>query len=402
MARLWTSGGEWGHAQAEGTTVSGAGTFSTTTVRTGGQAFRTNAAGGNAYFRRALTTVLGRTYYARCYTRLASTPTNVASGFYFSNSGVTGYAGVRWTTAPALQLEYTTGTGATSATLSLNTWYRVEIAVNFGTGAIDTLEARIYDTTGTLLSTLGPLTAQAFSETVITFLQFGAEGVVTADAFWDDLCVNDNQGSDQNTWAGAGEVRLLRPAAAGTAGTNEANWTKPAGSTTDKWTSVDNQPPVYQADSTAGGDAEDFLRNPTNAASDLTLACQSYTAGGVGANDTITLVTPMAGTGSASATDTSGTLGMPSNPTISQLALTTYDNGIASTTATTWPTQYGTVSYSPSVTKGTQPQVRLNRAAAARTVMTNALGVIVESVPGAAATAFPFPGRVARNPLLRR
>jgi hypothetical protein len=227
-------------------------------------------------------------------------------------------------------------------------------------------------------------------------------GVTNVSLDWDDVAVNNSTGSDQNTFPGVGEIRVLVPVAAGTAGTNEANWTKPGGSTTSKWTAVDNEPPIYQADSTAAGDAEKFLRNATNASSDLTLACTSYTNAGVGASDTITVVVPMANTGSSSATDTTGTLGMPSNPTIAQLAISTFDNGIASTTATTWPVKYGTTTYSPSVTKSTQPEIRLNRAAVARTVMTNAIGVIVESVPGVAATGFPFPGRVARNPLLRR
>jgi hypothetical protein len=378
MARLFTSGAELGHVQAEGFTTPGAGgapTFETTIKRTGVASLKSAAV--NQYGNRALTTVLGRTYYFRFYYQFSNNPTALHRPFTTLTSGI--ILEMVNTTRVLRILNLSATTLATGTTvLNEDTWYRIEVAVNVPAAGNGTVELKI-DGNVEIASA-----SYSIGNSAITGCRFGFggnAGGITA-LYFDDMAINDDQGSDQNSYPGAGSVYALLPAADPQTGTAFANWTKPGGATTARHTSVDNVPPIYIADSTAAGDAEKMLRNPTNAASNLELDLTDYTTAGVPSGETIVLVQPIAGTGSSSATDTSGGLELVSNPAVTSKAITAFDNGIASTTATTWPRAEGNIVYNPTVTRGTQPRIRLARAATARTVMTNMLGLLVESQAG--------------------
>jgi hypothetical protein len=378
MARLFTSGAELGHVQAEGFTTPGAGgapTFETTIKRTGVASLTVAAV--NQYGNRALTTVLGRTYYFRFYYQFSNNPTALHRPFTTLTSGI--ILEMVNTTRVLRILNLSATTLATGTTvLNEDTWYRIEVAVNVPAAGNGTVELKI-DGNVEIASA-----SYSIGNSAITGCRFGFggnAGGITA-LYYDDMAINDDQGSDQNSYPGAGSVYALLPAADPQTGTAFANWTKPGGATTARHTSVDNVPPIYIADSTAAGDAEKMLRNPTNAASNLELDLTDYTTAGVPSGETIVLVQPIAGTGSSSATDTSGGLELVSNPAVTSKAITAFDNGIASTTATTWPRAEGNIVYNPTVTRGTRPRIRLARAATARTVMTNMLGLLVESQAG--------------------
>ncbi len=389
MTRLISSSALLGDQRSEGITVgAGGGTYDTSSARIGNGSFRYNVNGTTYQDDFPFTGVLGRNYYARGYIYVAQAPSLNALLLQIATTQQTNYAAARLNPAMNFSLESSGGTTNGGVTLDLNTLYRIELRALVGTGAVDECELRIYlGHSTTVLETIGPRLSQSIGDAAFLMLRIGLDNFLTSDINIGNVALNDDQGSNQNTWPGPGQLAALRPNGSGTAGTNEGNWTKPGGATTQKETAVDNIPPVYLADSTIAGDAEKMLRNATNAASDLTLTTAAYNTAGIGDSDLITLVQPVAMTGSASATDTSGTLEMTSNPVVSQSAITAFDNGVASATTTTWVRQAGNMVHFPDVTRNVSPQIRLSRAATANTVMTNALAVLVETIPATAGSA---------------
>ena len=379
MARLYTGGAELGHAQADGLIVSGAPTIDTAVKRSGVASYK--AAATNTYHRRDIVSVLGRTYYFRFYYLFPSNPTGLHRIFYAVTTTGTGICSMELNhVGRVLRLLDSTGAVLATGTASLNAnqWYRVEVAMQVNAAGNGLVELRIDGAVD-----IAPASV-AIGNIAITRCYFGVvSGNIggLAAVYHDDIAINDDQGADQNSWPGVGSVYALLGAADPGTGTATANWTKPGGATTDRHTSLDNSPPIYQADSTAAGDAEKFLRNPTNALSDLELTLEDYDTAGVPSGEAISLVQPVAGTGSTSSTDTAGAIEGVSNPAIPSRALTTFDNNIASAVATTWPYAQGTVVYNPAVARGTGPVLRLQRAAAARTVMVNMLALLVETAP---------------------
>ena len=264
------------------------------------------------------------------------------------------------------------GTGATA--LTAGAWYRVEVSIDVPAAGNSVVELRVDGTTQVSGSFALGNTAPAQFRFGVTGGNLGGLAAV----YHDDVAINDETGTDQNSWCGEGSVYALLGAADPNTGTAQANWTKPGGATTNRHTSV-GKPLVYQADSTLIADAEKFVRNPTNALSQLEIDVADYTAAGVPAGEAVKLVQPVAGTGSTSATDTAGVIECLSNPAVASKAMTTYDNGIASATVTTWPRADGNVTYNPTVTRGTRPRVRLTKNAVNRVVMCNMLALLVET-----------------------
>ena len=379
MARLYTGGAELGHAQADGLTINGAPTIDTAVKRTGAASYKATAV--NAYHQRAFTGVLDRAYFFRCYYQFSNNPTGLHRLAKVMTAAAGGILFLEFLNGSrVLRITNSAGTVQATGTIVLNagTWYQIEIMVDVPAAGNTPVEIRVDGVTEISGSF-------ALGNTAPGQYRFGCTdgnlGGITA-LYYDDIAINDDQGSDQNSWPGAGSVYALLGAADPGTGTATTNWTKPGGATTNRHTSV-GKPLVYQADSTSSADAEKFVRNPTNAASQFEIDVTDYTTAGIPAGDAIALVQPVAGTGSTSATDTTGSLEGLSNPVVASKAMTTFDNGIASATVTTWPRTDGNVVYNPSVTRGTRPRVRLARAAANRIVMCNLLALLVETSPPA-------------------
>lgn len=392
MARLGTFGAETGHDQAEGLANVGSGmSYATDRVRTGTRSFKCTAAATSSYKNFAITGSTGRWYYGRWYINVDSIASLGASGLEIG--GIESTAATFWYAVPCLFSDgkidilngnnggsnVLPGTTTNLGSLSDDTWYCIELGVFIAAAAgsddrvilkIDGVQ--VYDSGLFNFSTVAPNSFHWGHN------QATASG---SDAWWDDVALNDDQGSDQNTWCGRGKVYFLLPAS--DPGTSSANWTKPGGATTNRHTSVDNVPPVFETYDSTSASAEDYQRNAVsgaNAALNITL--QSYTAAGIGANDQIKVLLPVAVTGSSSATDTAGDIGISSNPTIAQAAFTAFDNGVASSTATTWPRQVGTVTYNPSVTKGTGPVMQIRKGTATtRVAIVTLMGMYVDVLP---------------------
>jgi hypothetical protein len=390
MSRLYTGGAELGQAQADGLTVSNAPTIDTAVKRSGVASFKATAT--NTYHQRAFAGVLARTYFIRAYYRIPSAPTGLHRPFQVGQSSGTAILALEMVNGTNV-LRLLNGLGTTLATgtkvLSANTWYRIEISLNMAAAGNSAFELRIDGVT----DISGSFTLNNAAPGQLRFGCTSGNIGGLAAIYHDDVAINDDQGADQNSWPGVGAVYALLGAADPGTGTATANWTKPGGATTNRHTSV-GKPLVYQADSTLVADAEKFVRNPTNAASEFEIDMTDYTAGGVPSGETIRLIQPVAGTGSTSATDTTGSIECLSNPVIASKALTTFDNGIASSTPTTWPRADGDVVYNPTVTRDTRPRVRLSRAAANRIVMCNMVALVVETGPsvqyGATSLAVTF------------
>jgi hypothetical protein len=389
MARLYTTGFGLQSFTADGFAVSnnpGAVSYSTSTVRnTGSTSLRVNPSATiltNTLV--SLTNVVDTTVLSRVYARFPTLPVP-ASGIGLIEVG----NGTNWCDTTILsdgtmRIETNIGVlGNSTTALTTNTWYRFESSALVSSTTTDTFSVSVYPGDDlTPLLTLGPFT-QAWQNVGINYSAIGALAsvAVTWDVYFSDWAINSSAGTAQTTAPGPGQVFTLRPAGAGTAGTAEANWTKPGGATTTKETAVDNTPPVFLADSTSAADAEKMLRNATAASSDTTHTVMDYTSAGIAANGVIKVVVPVATLGSSVTTAKTGTLGMPANPVIAQ-ANVAYPTTVASSTATTWSYVAGSPSYDPSVTRGTSPEIRLNRpATAAGTAMVNTLAVLVDVQP---------------------
>lgn len=377
------------HADGLSFTNAGAITYNTSTVRNAGSTSLrvTPSAVALTYATVNMTNTVDATVFNRFYVYVPALPSANVALLEVGNG--TNWHDLTLMTDGTILLETNIGTMVQSVSaVPVATWIRIESSALVSSTTTDTFEARIYggDSTSPLF-TVGP-TTQAWQNVGINYESLGAltGAALTWDVYYSDWAFNDSTGSSQTSWRGPGRVFTLRPTGAGTAGTAEANWTKPGGATTTKETAVDNTPPLYQADSTNVAQAETMLRNATAASSDTTHAVTTYTAAGVAATDTVQVVQPLAVLGSSVTTAKSGTLGTPSNPTIAQLTVA-YPTTVASATATTWSRVLGSISYAPSVTLGTAPNIRLNRpVTAAGTAMTNALAVLVEARPAATVT----------------
>lgn len=108
--------------------------------------------------------------------------------------------------------------GSDSSALSIDTWYRIELKVDCTTISSTSIEARIDGVafaSGTINLAAGVDQADFFGiHQVAGFSHTGAY-------FWDDMAVNDDSGSFQNSWPGEGEIIHLRPNADG----DNSGWT---------------------------------------------------------------------------------------------------------------------------------------------------------------------------------
>lgn len=381
MSRLVTAGAEFGTVVAEGIAGSGA-TIDTVLKRTGTASFKGT---GSSYILPRWTGSLDRTYYVRGYYQISALPvttfptildwqTSAALSIYRIDLTPNLTGGTNMVLSDAGSITFARG----NKLLQAGVWYGIEAMLRVPSSGKASYEVRI-DGVTEVAGLFGDFTGGSIPGQIRMGNTTANTGSITVNL--DDVAVNDDQGASQNSWPGGGAVYALIPASDPGSGTNNGNWTKPSGGTTNRHTSVDNNPPIYLADSTAGADDEKMLRNAVNASSQLELVLQSYTAAGVPASQDVELVQPAAETGSSSATDTTGSLEATANPVVAAATLSTFDNGVASATQSTWPRANGSVSYRPTVTRGTGPTLRLTRDASAQTVMTNMIGMTVEVSP---------------------
>jgi hypothetical protein len=384
VARLATAGferalpGATSVANAEQITYSGsAPSLTTTNARTGSCLASGPTVSLDPFGVASGTGVTGRNYYFRAYGRFASA---ALIELMVVNGPGTFACRVRLQADGTAAL-FTGGLvqiGSSSAVLATNTWHRFEVRakINSGSGADDELELRVN----------GVQVAVTTTATIGTAWPAGSPKITVGGMLIDDLAINDDQGTDQNSWPGDGKVLWLPPISDSAKGTG---WTNDQASTTNLFASVDNDPPTGIADTTSGGGTHQLRNATSNANSAYDGLTGTYTAAGIGSSDTITLVTPVVFTAAPLVTSAKlGTVGVASNPagTIGSLAAGgtagAFWSGVAGGTYPTgWKRSEGPTVYNPSVTKGTGATVRINQVTAStRIAMVCDLGLIVEYV----------------------
>lgn len=275
MARLWSCGFELNTitAAVEFTATNGTPTISSTTFRSGAYALQAGSlsAGVAKGIRNQFASAAGNgPYFFRIYLRIATLPIIETSIVQLndSNNFATPIVRISLDSGGLLALFDEDGQiGSDSSALSTNTWYRIEIEFDrTGAAGAHIVKARI-DGTEFAAATNRNLSAGIQSFNVGADLTDEVD--ITCDLFFDDLAVNDNTGSFQNSYPGEGEIIHLRPNAAG----DNAAWTRGGADSGANWSQTSEVTPNDATDyvqSNTSGQIDDYNLDATPAALEST------------------------------------------------------------------------------------------------------------------------------------
>ena len=268
-ARLWQTGVELQSTTSgvDWDSTLGSPTINTTTKRSGAASLRCNPTAAAWYIRHRYAGTGATTIYARFYIYISTATDGTETIVRLGDSGFATEPDVylQITTGNILQLRDSAGTqiGSNSSALNTGQWYRVELESPFSPGDTgNTYKARLDGTE------FASGTGAGFLGDAVNFLQVGIITASTADIYFDDIAVNDNQGSAQTSYPGAGSIVHMHPTAAGD-----------AAATTGLFSAVDEVTP---------NDATDYIEQDTIAEVDYNF--ETSATAGIGASDTITLV----------------------------------------------------------------------------------------------------------------
>ncbi len=396
MARLFHSGAE---IDASGSTAAqnagpdglrnvtnGALTRDTAVFRSGLASWKFDSTGSNgtAFCTTPITYTDGRTYFARVYlnSTLVSGATKEILGFGAIGAGIAVYYSTTGTVGLIANNNLQT---PESAAINDGAWHRIELsATATATGNWTAGELRV---DGISIATFsGSFTRGGSTQFFWGWsLQPGASKVINMD----DLAVNDSTGSANTTFPGSGKVLLLSPTADSAVGTG---WTLGTGTaiSSNGFGSVDNTPPTGVADLAVGSDPKQIRNASNNANVNYDATMTTYTAAGVTAGDTINAVIPWTATAAPVSTSAKqGTVGVASNPAITNIALGAtgtsgaFWSGLAGGTyGAGWKWSPGTVTELPAVTLGTAPVMRITQVTAStRIAVVCAMFIYVDLTP---------------------
>ena len=383
MGRLFTAGAESkdvsntdGQLRLEGTmriVTTGTIAADTSIVRSGVASFKcdSGASQGAAGIRYAFTGTLGRAYFARGYVYLpAAPPTNVSrtSIIAIQNGSSVGYVVGIASSGGVVYWAMSSSTGGTTvSTIPVITdrWFRLELKVSMGSGASDDVVEAMVDGVSIGSFSNGNQSTTAPAEVVFATPSYASNVV----AYLDDLAVNDDQGSDQNTWPGEGRVALLLPTSDNSAGSWKAGSAGSASSNGALYDGINNTPPVGTASAlavTAG--ISNNVSGATNPNGDFNM--NAYSDKVSGASAVINLVQQVIVHGEDISTGTkTGTFNIVSNPNTATTNVAQGGSnqfgpsagGAVGTYLTNWAIQFGPVTYNPSVTLSTAPVARITK-----------------------------------------
>jgi hypothetical protein len=179
---------------------------------------------------------------------------------------------------------------------------------------------------------------------------------------------------DDVIWDGAGflnpsRVGLLVPISDNTVGTGWTLGTGTAISGNSGSTAVKNTPPIGVADLTAGSDTKQIRNASNNANVNYDANLTTYATAGIVSTDTVLAVQPVVVTAAPVSTQAKqGTVGVSSNPVITNVALGAggtsgafWSGSAGGTYATGWKVSFGTLTTSPSVTLSSSPVMRITQ-----------------------------------------
>ena len=221
MARLWSSGFELNtiSTSVEGYTIFQSNpTISSSTVRSGAYSLNPATSVNREGIIYQYSNNTEGSYFFRFFIRIADDLDGQQEIIRLRDTSGNGKVSIRLNTDETLELwneEDAAQVGSDSSSLSLNTWYRIELAVDSTTLASTAIEAKIDEVTfasGTINITESP--GQML-------LGCGLTSNVSGDLFFDDVAINDSSGSFENSYPGSGKIIHLRPNAAG----DNSDWT---------------------------------------------------------------------------------------------------------------------------------------------------------------------------------
>jgi hypothetical protein len=218
----------------------------------------------------------GTQHYIRVYLRIATAPSSEIKVLEVYSSAAASRAYVKMTSSMTLKLYDDSDTliGSASSALSLNTWYRVELMIDSATGATAELTLKL-DGTDVAKTTTGTLSSY-------NNFSLGILENATADLYWDDIAVNEEDIANEDNWPGEGSVVYLRPNANGT----DTGWTN-------DYTKVDEVTPN-------DGTGSDYIS--CSSVSDIEdYGYQDSNAVGISSTDNIKLVEAWLRTGASAA-----------------------------------------------------------------------------------------------------
>ncbi|MEN9389679.1 MAG: hypothetical protein RLY61_763, partial [Candidatus Parcubacteria bacterium] len=186
----------------------------------------------------------GTQHYIRAYLRVATAPSAEIKVIEMYTTGAASRGYIKMTTGRTLKLYDGSNTliGSASSPLDLNTWYRVEIMIDSAGAGSAQLTLKL---DGANVSSTTTGTLASYNNFSIGILE-----TATADFYWDDIAVNEEDAVNEDNWPGDGKVVYLRPNANG----SDTGWTN-------TYTAVDEVTPNDATDyisCSSGTDKEDY------------------------------------------------------------------------------------------------------------------------------------------------
>ncbi len=384
MARQLIAGFETGSLTSDGT-VTGSPSLESSIVRSGAFSVKIDPASGAT--ERWLSSEPGfAPGWVRFYIRVTALPVGSLTPRGIFGRSAAGAFYLLLKSDGTLRFDYDFATIGTSTTALTDTtrWYRVELRVSTGTSVPVLRIDGTDEVTGTIGGT--PNSQPDYigcSDTVAD----------TYTAYFDDI-VWDNA-----DFPGAGAVVMLKPTADSAGGTGWRLGTN-AALGGNGFAAVDNTPPVGVADLAVGSDPKQIRNATSNANDSFDATMTTYSAAGVPAGATVNAVQPIIWTAAPVTTSAKqGTVGVVSNPAITNVALESGGTFYSGVNAGTWPTgwkqSHGTMTAGPSVTLGTAPVMRITQVTSStRIAMVCFMGIYVDYTPAVAGATVPW-----RNPM---
>jgi hypothetical protein len=396
MTRLCWGGAESGNLRGDGNEVAVsvvAPAVDATIAHSGLYSYKVTAAGSG--MRAATTAVDGRWLYARCWFRFDALPTITTDilRWYVNNNSSSMSADVRLQSDGKLLYEFLGGFSQLSPAVSVNTWVCVEFAVR---GRVGIGYDGIFRFNGVTLGT--PMFTSNTGVTLTTIpdaCRFGYLGALSSPltTVWlDDIALNDDSGSSQNSWPGTdGKIVHLVPVSDSAVGSDWKSNTLTAFSP-GAYDCLNNRPIVNNAFGTGGAQIQtrDNVANVTAPASNLDVTTEPYSTY-LGSGDEVKLCQHRFFIGDSSGTNQPQVAGqITSNP--AEASETVYTSLVAAATTALnsgWKEGFGPILSQPSVNKANGAVLRTGK----RTASTDSVGCCyaalqVEYGPSTAPTGF--------------
>jgi hypothetical protein len=379
MGRLAES--SWGTNQlgsysAENWSASGA-TVSTMHARTGAYCLRSYSTGGGSFsILSGWTGQVGGLVFASIWFYVAALPT---SGKKLMFLGKAGGSGTKWDMSAYIGSDGRimlnvagNSRGTTTNAAVVGSSYCLQMSMKID-GANSVHVIKVF---GETLSYDG----NEPDTQAVSYLYVGKDaGDPTYDIYFSDFVLNDDQGSDENSYPDPQEhVGYLMPIGENAIG----GWTGGGGGVTNLFDAVNNAPP-------AGNSSETDQTNVKNAVASATdnidFVCQPYSILGIGSGYNIHVVRAIVRHGEHTATNTkAGAVLIALNPLQPSEDGFTFggDAGAHGTEIGNWRTTFGAPQYSPTVAYETNPIVRVGkRTATTDVVCCDFVALIVSYAP---------------------